>query len=84
MQKNVYILALLLLLLLSFGCVGGDPTPTPDPVPDPTPEQSYLDPTHKTGTYRVDFILQSETVTHYYEAGEIPEPPEVLGFVLGT
>lgn len=78
MKRIVCIFALLLALLLAIGC--NEETPTPDPVPDPTPEHSYFDPTHKTGTYRVDFILQSETVTHYYEAGEIPEPPEVLSF----
>ena len=37
----------------------------------------YLDPTHRTGTYKVEFKLYSKTVTHYYEEGEIPEPPTV-------
>ena len=37
----------------------------------------YKDPTHKTGTFKVEFRLYSTSVIHYYEEGEMPETPEV-------
>lgn len=37
----------------------------------------YQDPTHKRGTYKVEFKLYSSSVIHYYEKDEMPEPPEV-------
>ena len=59
------------------------PTPTPDPDPDPKPipDSGYLDPTHRTGTYKVEFKLFDKTVTHFYEEGEMPEPPTVENVV---
>ena len=73
MKKALFLLLSLLLAFL-IACGGKEPDPTPDP-PD-VPEASYKDPTHQSGTYKVVFELAGgEMVVHYYEAGEMPEPP---------
>ena len=61
-------------------------TPTPDPVPDEddTPKDGYLDPTHKTGTYKVVWVMKGSNVIHFYEEGEMPEPPEVPDYVASS
>ena len=57
------------------------PQPTPDPIPDPIPDrEGYLDPTHKSGTYKIEFVLATGSVIHYYEEGELPEPPAELDY----
>ena len=45
--------------------------------PDDTPTSGYVDPEHKKGTYKVEFVLRGKTVTQFYELNEIPEPPTV-------
>ena len=73
-MKKVLFLLLSLLLVFLIACGGEEPDPIPDP-PD-VPEASYKDPTHQSGTYKVVFELAGgEMVVHYYEAGEMPEPP---------
>ena len=66
---------------LPFEIPGLTPAPTPTPTPDEDdqdqPIGGYLDPTHRTGTYKVEFKLYTKTITHFYEEGEMPEPPAV-------
>ena len=72
------LLLLLLTLLLAFSIVGCDDTPDEPDEPDTPPVvEGYQDPSHKKGTYKVEFVLRSKTITHFYEAGEMPEAPEV-------
>lgn len=78
LRKNILTpLLCLALLLLLWGC-GGE-TPTPPAVPqepiDPTP--TYRDPTHQSGTYKVTYRIWTDEIVHYYEEGEIPDPPVV-------
>ncbi len=58
--------------------IGGTTTP-----PDPNPGQNggYLDPTHKSGTYKVVWVMKGLNLIHFYEEGEMPEPPEVPDYV---
>lgn len=71
------ILALLLFSLVSALVVGCSDIPDTPDTPDVPITQGYKDPSHKKGTYKVEFVLRDRTVTHFYEAGELPEPPEV-------
>ena len=74
------ILLLLLTLLLAFSIVGcGD-----EEDPDNTPTGGYVDPEHKKGTYKVEYVLRDKTVTQFYELNEIPEPPTVESLKNGT
>lgn len=62
----------------ALGNIAGTTTP-PDPTPGAT--GGYLDPTHKSGTYKVVWLLNRSSVIHFYEEGEMPEPPEVPDYV---
>ena len=74
-MKRFFIFLLLLLFASCVACTVSD-VPDSPPVPDtPTPSDGYKDPSHQTGTYKVEFVLREKTVTHFYEAGEMPEPP---------
>ena len=71
MLKHKIASVLLLLLLLLVGCsVGGE---VPPPEEDVTP--TYNDPTHQSGAYRVTYTFGPNTVVHYYDEGELPDPP---------
>lgn len=71
-------LLFLLLCLLSFVFVGCKDTPDEPEEPDTPPVvEGYKDPSHKKGTYKIEFQLYGRSVVHFYEAGEMPEPPTV-------
>ena len=71
-MKKLLFLLLSMLVLFLVACGGEEPDPTPV-IPD---APAYKDPTHRSGTYQVAFELAGgEMVVHYYEAGELPEPP---------
>lgn len=78
MTRKTILSILLCLLVLLVGCMGGGEAPPPvdpstPPVEDTTP--TYNDPTHKSGTYRVSYTFGPSTVVHFYDEGEIPDPP---------
>ena len=73
MKKIFCILTLLFVVWMSGACADA---PTPHPPESETPSApTYLDPTHKTGTYCVVYRLETMEIVHYYEVGEIPDPP---------
>ena len=77
MKKRLWVFMLLLMALCLVACKGDAPD-SPS-----TPEGGYKDSSHRTGTYRVDYVLKSKTVTHFYEAGEMPDPPTVADEKVG-
>ena len=68
------------------GLVGTVPVdPTPDPDPAPGGSGGYQDPTHQSGTYKVMWVIKGgASVIHFYEEGEMPEPPEVPEYNSGA
>ena len=71
LKHKIISVLLLLLLLLLVGCsTGGE---VPPPVEDVPP--TYNDPTHQSGKYRVTYTFGPNTVVHYYDEGEVPDPP---------
>lgn len=87
MRKIPFLLFLILLLSFLCGCsvdalikgpiaeLVGSILMDPAPVTPPPPDEGYRDPTHKSGTYKIEFVMGNRTVVHYYEALELPEPP---------
>lgn len=79
-KRFLVALVLSLCALLCAGC-NNEPTPTPEPDAPATP--TYNDPTHKTGEFKVTYKLGYTTVVHRYDAGELPDPPEVEDYERG-
>ncbi len=76
MKKIILLFVCIALGALLASCTTPGLTPTPDtPDTSDTPKVGYADPTHKKGTYKVIFDLDVKRITHFYEAGEMPEPP---------
>ena len=69
---------LVLMALVLVGCKD-----TPDGPPDTPDAPAYNDPTHTTGEFKVVFKMGTETVTHRYDKGEMPDPPEVESYENG-
>ena len=67
-------------LLFAVGC---NTTP-PDNTEGEGNNSAYKDPTHKTGTYKIMFKMGPQTIIHYYEAGEMPEPPVFEDYIMDT
>ncbi len=76
-------LFLILILTLVF-CIGCESTPDTPSGEEGGENSSYKDPTHKTGTYKVIFKMGPQSIVHYYEAGEMPEPPVFEDYVMDT
>lgn len=81
MKLRTFLCVFLLLSALLF--VGCKETPDEPDTPDTPPTPTYNDPTHTTGEFKVVYKMGSETVVHRYDAGEIPDPPEVKNYESG-
>lgn len=85
-MKKLFLAILLLCTLLL--CVGCDTTPKvpeedpPTPIEPLPPAPTYNDPTHQSGAYKVTYIMWIDELVHYYDEGELPDPPEVADIEL--
>ena len=81
MKLRTFLCVFLLLSALLF--VGCKETPDEPDTPDTPSVPTNNDPTHTTGEFKVVYKMGSETVVHRYDAGEIPDPPEVKNYESG-
>ena len=62
----------------ALGALSGTTTPPDSGSGDNTQGTGgYLDPTHKSGTYKVVWVMKGSNIIQFYEEGEMPEAPEV-------
>ena len=83
-MKKLLFFLLILATLFAIGCGEKNPDNAPDNGDNTGTESPYKDPTHQTGTYKIIFKMGPKSIVHYYEAGEMPEPPVFEDYVMDT